>query len=82
MTRDSSAGRALDELLLRSDLSGVPMETLISAGRYAREHRAELKEFTAKVAAQLHHEGLTWEQVGEKLEMQAMTAYRWAQPYL
>lgn len=58
------------------------METLVAAGRFAREHRAELKEFTAKVAAQLHHDGLTWERIGEQLGMQAMTAYRWAQPYL
>lgn len=82
MTRDKQARTALAELLLRGDLAGVSVEKLVMAGRFAREHRDELREFTGKVAAQLHRDGMIWDKISQELGVPVGTIYRWAQPHL
>lgn len=35
-----------------------------------------------RVCAQLHANGLTWEEIGKEMGVNLSTAYRWARPYL
>lgn len=35
-----------------------------------------------RACADLHRRGWTWEKIGEVMEVNLTTAYRWARPYL
>jgi hypothetical protein len=77
---DNLAGDMPDAALLE-DLAD---DQLAAVGRIALQHHRNVESIVGPVAAALYkrHDETTWRDVGDILNLNHMTAYRWAKPFL
>lgn len=79
--RDKEAERALAELLLRGDLTEVPMEALVAAIRAAMLQRDERNEFIRRALAALNAQGMTFDEIAQQVGISRSKANRWARDH-
>lgn len=71
----------LSELLLRLDLSEVPVDKLATAVKAATTERETLREFIGKATAAMRQQQLTYAAISEQTGIPTSTLQHWERLY-